>query len=282
MSSANHSVGIAGSSGVRAESWLFVSFVAYSGAVGYARMHARKASCIGCTLAGGVGDPPVREWQFLAISEWMDPATTDDNVAWARETFAAMLPFTANQLRYMNYLDEDDMRGDPTRTAYGPASGLSAGDLPGSTACSAARRAVRGVLRRFRRARVAGTAQAPGGFGNVGRWAYLGLNQGPPACEAGALPLSYTPGKRPGMLADGSCAPAEPAPPRTEWEGFEPSRRVNPAHAISSRAPSAARTPLQAVPSIARRSSGKTPSALFPLRATFRVAGRLRRVGWVP
>jgi hypothetical protein len=109
-------------------------------------MHARKASCIGCTLAGGVGDPPVREWQFLAISEWMDPATTDDNVAWARETFAAMLPFTANQLRYMNYLDEDDMRGDPTRTAYGPASGLSAGDLPGSTACSAARRAVRGVL----------------------------------------------------------------------------------------------------------------------------------------
>lgn len=69
-------------------------------------MPARKASCIGCTLAGGVGD--VREWQFLAISEWMDPATTDDNVAWARETFAAMLPFTANQLRYMNYLDEDD------------------------------------------------------------------------------------------------------------------------------------------------------------------------------
>src|SRR5205814_5248473 len=105
------------------------------------------------------------------------------------------------------------------------------------------------------------------GFGRLGRdarmsrnrllgrgWAYLGLNQGPPACEAGALPLSYTPGKRPGMLADGGCAPAEPAPPRTEWEGFEPSRRVNPAHAISSRAPSAARTPLQAIPSIAWRS----------------------------
>src|SRR5580765_26124 len=40
---------------------------------------------------------------------------------------------------------------------------------------------------------------------------------------------------------------------QTEWEGFEPSRRVDPAHAISSRAPSAARTPLQADPSIARR-----------------------------
>ena len=38
----------------------------------------------------------------------------------------------------------------------------------------------------------------------------------------------------------------------TEWEGFEPSRRVDPAHAISSRAPSAARTPLHGVPSIAR------------------------------
>src|SRR6266853_5250758 len=26
-------------------------------------------------------------------------------------------------------------------------------------------------------------------------WAHLGLNQGPPACEAGALPLSYAPGR---------------------------------------------------------------------------------------
>jgi FAD/FMN-containing dehydrogenase len=59
-------------------------------------------------------------YNFLAISEWMDPATTDDNVAWAREAFSAMQPFTANQLRYMNYLDEDDMLADPARAAYGP------------------------------------------------------------------------------------------------------------------------------------------------------------------
>jgi hypothetical protein len=39
-----------------------------------------------------------------------------------------------------------------------------------------------------------------------------------------------------------------PRAPETEWEGFEPSRRVNPAHAISSRAPSAARTPLPGFP----------------------------------
>ncbi len=25
------------------------------------------------------------------------------------------------------------------------------------------------------------------------QWAHLGSNQGPPACEAGALPLSYAP-----------------------------------------------------------------------------------------
>jgi hypothetical protein len=29
----------------------------------------------------------------------------------------------------------------------------------------------------------------------VQRWAHLGSNQGPPACEAGALPLSYAPGR---------------------------------------------------------------------------------------
>jgi FAD/FMN-containing dehydrogenase len=58
-------------------------------------------------------------YDFLVVSEWMDPATTEDNVAWARDAYAAMRPFTANQLRYANYLDEDDMREDPARAAYG-------------------------------------------------------------------------------------------------------------------------------------------------------------------
>jgi hypothetical protein len=30
------------------------------------------------------------------------------------------------------------------------------------------------------------------------QWAHLGSNQGPPACEAGALPLSYAPGRNRG------------------------------------------------------------------------------------
>jgi FAD/FMN-containing dehydrogenase len=59
-------------------------------------------------------------YDLLIVGEWMDPATTDDNVAWTREAFAAMQPFTANQLRYVNYLDADDTGDDPVRAAYGP------------------------------------------------------------------------------------------------------------------------------------------------------------------
>ena len=59
---------------------------------------------------------------------------------------------------------------------------------------------------------------------------------------------------------------------KTEWEGFEPSRRVNLAHAISSRAPSAARTPLPADPSIARRFCSIARWTFFSLRALFRSA----------
>jgi hypothetical protein len=32
-------------------------------------------------------------------------------------------------------------------------------------------------------------------IGGVPEWAHLGLNQGPLACEASALPLSYAPGR---------------------------------------------------------------------------------------
>src|SRR6266511_2357306 len=42
-------------------------------------------------------------------------------------------------------------------------------------------------------------------------WAHLGSNQGPPACEAGALPLSYAPGRKPrrleGMLSAAASRP---------------------------------------------------------------------------
>ncbi len=36
------------------------------------------------------------------------------------------------------------------------------------------------------------------------QWAHLGSNQGPLACEASALPLSYAPGARKGIAALGT------------------------------------------------------------------------------
>jgi hypothetical protein len=50
------------------------------------------------------------------------------------------------------------------------------------------------------------------------------LNQGPPACEAGALPLSYTPGKRPGMLAERRG----PAPSRRSGRDSNPRDELTP------------------------------------------------------
>ena len=56
-------------------------------------------------------------YNFLLISEWIDPAITDSCIAWARETYAAMLPFFAPG-RYVNYLGDDET-DDPIAAAYG-------------------------------------------------------------------------------------------------------------------------------------------------------------------
>ena len=48
----------------------------------------------------------------------MDPAATDENVAWTRETHAALGPHL-DQARWLNYLG-DDQREDAVRAAYGP------------------------------------------------------------------------------------------------------------------------------------------------------------------
>jgi Berberine and berberine like len=64
---------------------------------------------------------PHREpgFNFLVTSEWTDPAATDENVAWTRELFDAMEPFSVAR-RYLNYFSEDDVGEDPVRAAYGP------------------------------------------------------------------------------------------------------------------------------------------------------------------
>ena len=64
---------------------------------------------------------PHREpgYNFAITSVWNDPATTGENVAWTKETFAAMQPYLEGR-RYLNYFSEDDVGDDPVRAAYGP------------------------------------------------------------------------------------------------------------------------------------------------------------------
>jgi FAD/FMN-containing dehydrogenase len=57
-------------------------------------------------------------YNFVVTSVWAEPATSEANVAWTRETFDAMRPFFADR-RYLNYLAEDEA-GDPqSRAVHG-------------------------------------------------------------------------------------------------------------------------------------------------------------------
>jgi FAD/FMN-containing dehydrogenase len=57
-------------------------------------------------------------WNLLIPSVWMDPADTEANIAWTRETFAALRPHFGTG-RWLNYLG-DDQKEDAIRAAYGP------------------------------------------------------------------------------------------------------------------------------------------------------------------
>ena len=57
-------------------------------------------------------------WNLLLPSVWMDPAETDANIAWTRETHAALAPHLSER-RWLNYLG-DDQGADAVRDAYGP------------------------------------------------------------------------------------------------------------------------------------------------------------------
>jgi FAD/FMN-containing dehydrogenase len=57
-------------------------------------------------------------WNLLIPSVWTDPADTDANIGWSRETFAAMRPHLGTG-RWLNYLG-DDQAEDAIRAAYGP------------------------------------------------------------------------------------------------------------------------------------------------------------------
>ena len=57
-------------------------------------------------------------YNLLVVSEWLDAADSDTNIAWARETYDAMRPYMAGG-RYVNYLGEEEGE-DPVAAAYGP------------------------------------------------------------------------------------------------------------------------------------------------------------------
>jgi FAD/FMN-containing dehydrogenase len=57
-------------------------------------------------------------YNFLVVSQWLDPTDNARNIAWGRESYDVMQPhFTAG--RYVNYLGEDEGE-DAVPAAYGP------------------------------------------------------------------------------------------------------------------------------------------------------------------
>ena len=57
-------------------------------------------------------------WNLVLPSVWLDPAATDENIAWTRETHRALAPHL-DEARWLNYLG-DDQGLDALRGAYGP------------------------------------------------------------------------------------------------------------------------------------------------------------------
>jgi hypothetical protein len=57
-------------------------------------------------------------YSLLVLSQWRDPADTERNVTWTRETYASMQPFT-RAARYSNFLDRDDVGAAELTEAYG-------------------------------------------------------------------------------------------------------------------------------------------------------------------
>jgi FAD/FMN-containing dehydrogenase len=57
-------------------------------------------------------------YQLLIVSEWLDRANNERNIAWARESYDAMRPHFASE-RYVNYLGDDES-ADAVEAAYGP------------------------------------------------------------------------------------------------------------------------------------------------------------------
>ncbi len=59
-------------------------------------------------------------FNFLAVGEWADPAASAANIAWVRETYAAMAPHFGSG-RYVNYLNAEEVgEQNAVAAAFGP------------------------------------------------------------------------------------------------------------------------------------------------------------------
>jgi FAD/FMN-containing dehydrogenase len=58
-------------------------------------------------------------WNLNIANVWLDPATTEANIAWTKETSSAMAAFTADR-QYVNYAADDEVDDAAVRAAYGP------------------------------------------------------------------------------------------------------------------------------------------------------------------
>jgi FAD/FMN-containing dehydrogenase len=76
----------------------------------------------GAVTRVGVSDTAVPHraegWNLVIPAVWLDPADSEENIAWARETHRALAPHL-DERRWLNYLG-DDQGGDAVRAAYGP------------------------------------------------------------------------------------------------------------------------------------------------------------------
>jgi FAD/FMN-containing dehydrogenase len=57
-------------------------------------------------------------YNLLIPSIWADPATSEANIAWTRETYAAVAPYRADR-RWLNYMGDDEAPSE-LDSAYGP------------------------------------------------------------------------------------------------------------------------------------------------------------------
>jgi FAD/FMN-containing dehydrogenase len=74
-----------------------------------------------CRIPADATAVPHREpgYNLVITGVWMDPATTEENVAWVRETYDAMQPFAASR-RWLNYLPAEEADDEALRATFGP------------------------------------------------------------------------------------------------------------------------------------------------------------------